>query len=111
MPLPDGRRIPVALSMRGAAGNDNSGTAFAAASRLNAAADKMAASAGAGARGKTEVHLHGNGADNAQVEERQDSDGNQRLDVWLDDNMAKAAGKQGSKFRAKMATVGRPMRR
>lgn len=101
----------MALSLRGA-GNDNWGSAFAAATRLNAAAEKLSAAAGGGgSRGKTEVHLHGGGADNAEVEERQDADGNTRLDVYLDTQVAKAVSRPGSQTRAAMFRAGRAKRR
>lgn len=108
VPLPDGRRIPVALSMTGgAAGNDNS--MF----RLAASMDRLAERVGNGgpaaaSRGQS-VHFHGFDPAEVRVEERQEADGSYRTDIYRDEQVAAAINRRGSATNRALAARGAGM--
>ncbi|WP_404977726.1 phage tail length tape measure family protein [Ancylobacter sp. 3268] len=107
VPLPDGRRIPVALSGGMAGTNDNLPEAAAA---LRDAAANIARGTIGGGRGKVEVNLHG--APGApRVEENVDDRGNRRIDLFFDDQNSRNLARPGSRSRQALAATTGVLRR
>ncbi|HSI41760.1 MAG TPA: phage tail length tape measure family protein [Xanthobacteraceae bacterium] len=97
VPLPDGRRIPVSMSMpRGT--NDNS--AFAAAAQMSQMATQMMAAA---SRPGSVVNIIDKAGVNKDVEQSEGRDGEERFDIVLDRAAADAFSRPGSITRRRMA--------
>ncbi|MBS7538356.1 hypothetical protein, partial [Ancylobacter lacus] len=106
VPLPDGRRIPVAMSVTSkVAAGDGSGSAFAAAAALNRAADRMAQGGSSSGGGGVKVNVIGARADQVDVQSQQDSDGSTRLDIVFDQQQARNVATPGSRTRAALGAV------